>query len=193
MAVEVLRRSPGTLEDKIILLPPSLKAFAALSVCEGLAPACSMATTTASSNPEIALFSICFEIKQAPTDAAKSSIMHDASTYSEEAMGVANMEDVSGERLWLVATQVLEEDLKEEMARCVAMGDTPEPESRFSLKRRVGSVGCMLACARTLKGLTVTLPANMRIVFSPTSGAVHVKDVTFQGSHFHLRAMHFSS
>lgn len=189
MASEVVRHAPGTFEDKMILFPSPLKCLVALSVCPNFAASCHMASPASFGNPEVALFSICVEIKHGPTDAAQSSIMHDASGYRErpeENMSPC-MEDVSGDRVWLWGRRFSAADLQEERARALMLSDThdPDPESRFSVRRKVGSVGCIASCSRTLEDLTITLPKSVCIVFSPSSGHVRLKGVTFQGSHNH--------
>ena len=56
-----------------------------------------------------------------------------------------------------------------------------DPESQFTLKRRVGSVGCTLTCGRLLGALDVQLPDNLRVVFSSSSGSVNVQGAKFEG------------
>ena len=104
-------------------------------------------------------FSLCVEIKEPPSAAATSALMHDSEELSEGGseegdieVGLPCMEDVSAERLWLWAPKVTEEDGHKEHARRAASGTghDPEPESRFTLKRKMGSTGRALRCTSCL-------------------------------------------
>lgn len=187
LAMEVLRRAPGTLPSKLQQLPHHQRPLAALACCQGLPAACMLppahcadrAAVSADtpklpddSNvhaPKLSEVFLCIDTSREPSPPGGSALemsesqvvaRHDAVV---DVAASADVAPVDGE-IWVHNESVAKHDC-----------------SLFSLQRRPGMLTCRLrarACA--LRNVAVLLPAGSCFVLG--AGALDLHGISFKGA-----------
>ena len=187
LAMEVLRRAPGTLPCKLQQLPRHLRPLAALACCQGLPAACMLPPALYAQHvapatdppkvpdasnlhtPKLPEVSLCIDTSREPPPPGGSAlemsesevvVRHDAAADLAVSADVAPADS----EIWVHNESVAKHDC-----------------SLFSLQRRPGMLTCRLrARAGSVRNVAVVLPAGSCLVLG--AGALDLHGVSFKGA-----------
>ena len=164
LAMEVLRRAPGSLASKLQQLPPALRSLAALASCLGLPAACMLPSArvgTPPDQPKLPEMCLCVDTSREPSPEVAAAA---GGPCGASCGGGACMAAPAHSKIWVHNDSIAQHD-----------------SSLFSLQQRPGMVACrLLARAGSLEGMTIVLPATGCLVLGP--GTVDLQGVTFKGA-----------
>lgn len=165
-AIEVLHSAPGSFEEQVIQLPAPFRSLAVLAHIQSLAA--TFRTSAAQDSgpcPDFPTLTLCVDTSKAQADLG---IMAIAAPSSDSDAHASVALELAGSSMWPIAAEVNAENIANGL---------------FSLQQRGSSIGCCLSArSHTLQNLTLELPDNCCLVFGPSSSAIHLKNVTFQGA-----------
>lgn len=176
LAMAVVQRMPASLEHKLTNLPRCLTSIVALSCCADLAanfhPASDSSAPRSvddvSSTTSIAL---CVDTRagdQEDPDADEEAGNEDASG----APSYADIDEIAGASMWLTSRDADRQSVDNGLC---------------SLRRRSGTVVCMLSTTRAVQNITISLAPNQCIVLGPVEYTL--TKVTIKGAHTTLTLM----